>query len=492
MKKYLLIFGSIVMLIFSGCAGNNYQIGTPQVKQADNLKDYIIKKNKNAGTMIVYQIVAENPKETVISYRILRENSKFKTAQPIITVLDDAIEYCKYIGGHPIFGDQSIDTLKSLPSLFDSKYSNYIKQMNMQGKGLYEGFFKCESPADGFEIDYMLSNVEKDSWYSHFAGAYMSDYSRFFHIYHNKPQKIGYKSWFESKPIKDKVLKNESAKKNMGYDTNNPRPYSYQAIRYDRWYCSINGGKMYVSNKITNYKLMDINDYIIGAIDEGIKEYSGKNRQPYIFPLFKGKTYFICENSKQPDKSFTLIKDKNRLAYKDGTDRKYLQLRGVSFKKIAANNGDFGLLIGKSKAKVLKMSNAANRLALETLKTMSDKIEAEGNTIYETSYNGKDANGCKYASVIVKTFTQPTIYNFKQCGGQAIEPLGETGVETLTSEAKAQIEAISSSLKQMCKMQNHAEAKVNEYDIKCFKNPNSESYKMIILKDGLLISKKII
>ncbi len=250
-KQNLLLIGSIAAtVLFSGCAGT--QPSVPMTKDIKSFKDYIVKKRGNTSDVYEYNIIAEKPHQTIIEYRTRNEVPATRDARDVMKVLDDAKEYCQAIGGNGIYGDQAIKTINSLPTAFSVNYLGYKNEMRSQGFGHYDGFYKCASLKDDFEIDYMRDNIELQQ-NNMIGGGYMQTYSRYYHIIHDKPQKRASKLWLVNDEFKSYTNKYPTAKDAYRVDESG-QLITNMKNRFCSKYCSINGGKLYVANAPSSYK----------------------------------------------------------------------------------------------------------------------------------------------------------------------------------------------------------------------------------------------
>jgi hypothetical protein len=490
-KQNLLLIGSIAAtVLFSGCAGT--QPSVPMTKDIKSFKDYIVKKRGNTSDVYEYNIIAEKPHQTIIEYRTKNEVPATRDAGDVMEVLDDAKEYCQAIGGNGIYGDQAIKTINSLPTAFSVNYLGYKNEMRSQGFGHYDGFYKCASLKDGFEIEYMRDNIELQQS-NMIGGGYMQTYSRYYHIIHDKPQKRGSKLWLVNDKFKSIADKYPTAKDAYRVDESGQFDYKYERIGFAQKYCSINGGELYVANAPSSYKKMSIDDYYFVRLN--------KLRENRSVNIFMDRDYFWCENPNNLTKEFTLVHNGSKIDYKQGVAKEYLKTKGVSFEKAKVDTIPLKTLskpqevskdsvINNFNEKLASSLNVEKALATFTLASKNDTYKSVGQLEYETSYNGIETDGCEYASVTKTLMQNSTIHNFKQCNDGDVTYLGKTGVEELTDEAKEQLASMIKVLKSSCDLQNSATASINEFTFKCFKNPQSSSYKYVVLKDGKFLDIK--
>lgn len=479
--------GIAATVLFSGCVGTQ---PIPITKDIQSFKDYIAKKR--ADETGKYNIIAEKPHKTIIEYRTFNEPSDTAGARDIMEVLGDAKEYCQAIGGNGIYGDQSINELRKLPTAFSVDYIQHTRDMKRQGSGYYSGFYKCASAKDAFEIEYMKEPIALRQNHM-IGGGTLLTYSRYYLITHDNLQKnTNSKFWLQSKRYKDMVAEENTPEKYFDIDSTAQMPWRYEKITAAQKYCSYNGGNLYIANALSSYKKMDIEDYYFVRL-ERIKDTNTIN-------IFMDKDYVWCENPSNKVQEFTLVHNGPTIDFKKGVAKEYLKAKGVSFTNatsdtIPLKTSTQGKELSKetvateyNRKKIVDLG-VEQELAMYTLSTKTDTYKSIGQIQYETSYNGVEPDGCEYASVTKRMLQNAQIQNFKQCNGGQLSYIGRTGVEELTDEAKEKLQSVSKRLEASCKLQNQATAKINEFTFKCFKNPFNSSYKFIIMKDGKLISK---
>jgi|GEM_PF-1146576 len=483
MKKYnilLIISGIAAMVLFSGCGGKKPKPYIPDnplpiTSDIQSFKDYILKKRANKTTLD--NIIAEKPHQTIIEYRTY-EVLNLQIARDIMVALDDTREYCQAIGGNGIYGDQAIKKFEDLPNSssteYVNKYTYYQNEMTRQGLGRYSGFYKCASAKDGFEIEYMKDKIDLQQEY--ILGDNTLIYSRYYFITHDNPQKLNTKFWFKNDEYERRVGYKDAAEKAFREEDE----WEYEKGTGAQKYCSYHGGKLYIANVLSEYKKMDIEDYYFERLEQ-IKDKTNNK-------IFTNMDYFWCENPNNKAQEFTLVHNDTTLDFKKGVNKGYLKAKGVSLnqtKKLSKKTVEDKDVKNKSSLKV------ESELAKYTLSTTDERIRKIGPIIYETSYNGVRPDGCEYASVIMKIYQQVAdIHNFKQCSGKKMVYIG-TSVEELTDKEKEQIKSVGRSLRASCKLQNQATANINEFTVKCFKDPYKDYYKHIVLKNGKLITRYV-
>ncbi len=290
------------------------------------------------------------------------------------------------------------------------------------------------------------------------------------------------------------------------YDENGKEKWYYEKGMNAYAYCVANDGRFYIANARNGFQKSSFNDYLFYRLDE-IKKHTKTHKGTYLYKIFtRDNDVMWCEGLK--DNSFTLVHNDKTIRYYKGADPELLKSLGVNIsqtfspsktktknqkkKPDTASNTNIQnfISIPANFAEKMANSNIEKALALYTLSSKSDTVKNIGAIQYVTSYNGIEPDGCEYASVTKKSLQRNYIYNYRQCG-QAIEYLGETGVEELTDEAKEQFKQSAKQFENTCKLQNKARMQLNEFVMKCFKNPLTDSYKIIVLKDGKLISAEM-
>lgn len=474
-------------LVFAGCAVSD-QSRIVNIGQLNGLKDYI--GQKRATDTGSYDIIAERPYQTIIEYRTFNEPTNTADARDIMEVLGDANEYCQAIGGNGIYGDRSIRALQDLPTAFSIDYVGYRNEMNRQGLGHYGGFYKCASIKDGFEIEHMKDNIELRQDHM-IGGGYMRTYSRYYLLNHDKPQAFGLKTWMKSDKFIKYAAKHKKPADYFGIDSTARAPWKYERATGAQKLCTIRGGQLYIANALTKFGKMSVDDYLFTRLEQ----INGKS----TINMFMDKDYFWCENPSDKSEEFTLEHIGQDVYYKDGVDLEYLKSKGVSIQTVASEISSPKNLyvtdisksdvIAKSEQKHEVAVNLEKGLAAYTLASKSDMFKSVGQNTYETSYNGMEPDGCEYVSVTKRLLKSSDIHNFKQCKGGDVVYIGKTGVEELSDEAKDQLRMIGKRLEATCKLQNQATATLNEFTLKCFKNPSSNAIKTVVMKDGKMIAR---
>jgi hypothetical protein len=486
-KNIIITLTAILML--SGCMATQ-----PNVKLDKNItsfKEYI--NQKRADDVQHYNIIAELPHQSIIEYRTTNEQTTMRNASDVLEILDDAKEYCQAIGGNGIYGDQAIKTINQLPTAFSFAYQGYKNDMRSQGFGKYSGFYRCASAKDGFEIEYMKSNIGLRQRHI-IGGGYMQTYSRHYLITHKSLQKIGQKTWLHS-PKYRSYAEGKSPKEYFDVDEKSQATWRYEVNTGAQKYCTYNDGELYISNAVTKNKLMLIDDYYFTRLEQ-IKNKSSIN-------IFMTPEYLVCENSVKPQFAFVIEHPKQNTKYPqytltEGVDKDYLKAKGVVYEKIGA-----GTIPSKPSSQVQEISKSSvvsqakkkgatlvkneSRLAAQTLSSKLDTSVAMGELKYTTSYNGTLKDGCEYASVTKELYGQKYIENFKKCSRGDVEYIGRTSPNELTDEVEDQLTSVAETLIVNCKLNNQASANINEFTLKCVKNPYDNAYKILLLKDGMLL-----
>lgn len=242
---------------------------------------------------------------------------------------------------------------------------------------------------------------------------------------------------------------------------------------------------------------MSIDDYYYTRLEQ-IKDKNSIN-------IFMTPEYLVCENSAKPQFSFVIEHPQQNTKYPqytliEGVDKGYLKTKGVVYEKIGADTiplKQSPQVQEVSKSSVVSQANKQDialvknesRLAAQTLSSKLDTSVAMGELKYTTSYNGTLKDGCEYASVTKELYGQKYIENFKKCSRGDVEYIGQTSPNELTDEVKNQLALVADTLIVNCKLNNQASANINEFALKCIKNPYGNTYKILLLKDGLLLER---
>jgi len=488
-KNIIMTLTAILML--SGCMATQPNVKLD--KSITSFKEYI--NQKRADDVKHYNIIAELPHQSIIEYRTTNEQTTMRSASDVMEILDDAKEYCQAIGGNGIYGDQAIRTINQLPTAFSFAYQGYKNDMKTQGFGKYSGFYRCASAKDGFEIEYMKSSIGLRQRHI-IGGGYMQTYSRYYLITHKNLQKTGQKTWVYSSKYRNNA-EGKSPKEYFDVDENTQATWRYEVNTGAQKYCTYNDGELYISNAVTKNKLMLIDDYYFIRLEQ-IKNKSSIN-------IFMSPEYLVCENSAKPQFAFVIEHPKQNTKYPqytltEGVDKDYLKAKGVVYEKIGADTFSSKPLpqvqevskssvISQAKKQDVVFVKNESRLAAQTLSSKLDTTVVMGELKYTTSYNGTLKDGCEYASVTKELYSQKYIENFKKCSSGDVEYIGQTSPNELTDEVKDQLASVTDSLVTNCKLNNQASSNINEFSFKCIKNPYGNTYKILLLKDGMLLEK---
>ncbi|QNM88204.1 hypothetical protein [Aliarcobacter cryaerophilus] len=323
MRLLSVLFTITITFIFSGCvASQSTQIAN--IDKINSFRDYVIQKRSNeVGN---YDVVATTANKTLLELRVFNELTSTANATDVLKVLDDAKSYCKAKSGNIIYGDSAIATIENLPTAFSFDYIGYKNDMQKQGRGKFDGFLKCTNSSDGFEIEYMVDNVDlrRDDM---IGGGYMQTYSRFFLINHQKSQSSNQKTWQNnSKYIS--YEKDKSIKEILSIE-NNTTPWRYEKAMGAYKYCTFNGGVYLVKNQITKNEPMNIDEYLIqraNAMNKSQIECQEKRKQGqgcYIMShhTFTDNDTFYCKNQKYTELEFSLEHHNDSIFYKNSLEK---------------------------------------------------------------------------------------------------------------------------------------------------------------------------
>ena len=310
MKQILFILSCLATsFIFSGCATTPLQPNPSSFQQATSLKEYIALKR--GGETINYNVIAEREHQSIIEYRTYDEAMNVADARDIIEVLDDAKGYCERIQGKSIYGDKAIQALNARPTLLSLDYVSYKSTIREQGLGKYEGFYQCLSPNDGFSILSMKDNVELQQRAILGNKRDLKEtYSRFYLIQHNKVQSIGLKTWLKGSKYAQISSKYTSFEDLLDLEKNSSIfPWKYERITGAQKYCTYHGGELFVSNALTQFKPITMDEYLFMRLE---------TMNPTTINVFMNQETFTCKNKTTPAQSFTLIHTDKQLEYKKG------------------------------------------------------------------------------------------------------------------------------------------------------------------------------
>lgn len=325
----------------------------------------------------------------------------------------------------------------------------YRNKINAQGKGHYQGFYKCNSEKDGFAIDGMIGRGEIERRRLIGGGGYLLDYSRYYHVIHDKPQKQGAKIWFFNEERMNH-LKGVVIPEWFQVDKNNKTIFKPNGIRHIQELCEVKGGNLYIANSRTSHKTMSINDYYFALFKE-----------VELNQVSTEEDYLWCENPSNPSQEFTLHHEDTQeekypaLWYRSGVDKPFLKSKGVSFERAYTIKKEE--YRSKVKNNDEEYTHEEYQLASKTLTSKMDTFQMVGGIEYEGSYNGVEPDGCEYAGVKKTLLGAQEIYNFKSCRGQ-ISYVGKTGVEGLTREVKERFNASRQRFETICKRQVRQES----------------------------------
>lgn len=314
-------------LLFTGCASNQPKINFNTLY---GLKDYIVQKRANNADDGLLNIIAENKNETLIESRIFNQPTNLIEGDDIVAVLNDSSEYCQAIGGQSIYGDLAFQAIKKYPTSFNFDYVKHKTAMNKQGQGQYAGFFQCFSSKDGFQIDYMLHNVEWKQQHM-IGGGYMITYSHFFHITHDKEQKLGFKTWLFNANYQKKMKEYQTLADVFATTENGSVKWWYERAGAAQRFCTLQGGTLLISNAVTKYygsPIMSMDEYLLlrsklmrkNEIDCEAKRAKGEGCS-IVHVLYTHDDTFYCENKENKAQEFTLSHQNNLITYKTGLEK---------------------------------------------------------------------------------------------------------------------------------------------------------------------------
>ncbi|AOO64211.1 hypothetical protein [Sulfurospirillum halorespirans] len=310
MKQIHFILSSLAAsFMLGGCATTTSQPNPSPLQQATSLKEYIALKR--GGETINYNVIAEREYQSMIEYRTYDEAMNVADARDIMDVLDDAKGYCESIKGKSVYGDKAIQALNARPTLLSLDYVSYKSAMREQGLGKYEGFYQCLSSYDGFSIVSMKDNVElRQSSILGNKRDLKETYSRFYLIQHDKAQSLGLKTWLKGLKYAQISTKYASFEDLLDLEKNSSIfPWRYERIIGAQKYCTYHGGELFVSNALTQFKPVTMDEYLFMRLE---------TMNTTTINVFMNQETVTCKNKTTPAQSFTLIHTDKQLEYKKG------------------------------------------------------------------------------------------------------------------------------------------------------------------------------
>ena len=471
-KQVSLASVAILAFYLTGCGGS----GPVPVKKENvhNLKDYITQKHPKQ--VHSYHILGETPKYTLLSMTSNNVLEEYGGEGATLTkiVLDDLDGYCKMIGGESLYGSFAKSYMKTTNSIENIANSSYIKKAEQDN---YDGFFKCLSSKDGFEVKKIVNEVGYSSKHNTMSGMARSNYSRFYLVEHTKKQPVGYETkWLKNNPYKREAFAD------LGYrgfinGSNNVIPFSYNFVKSAQIACSYYGGKFYISNSLTHLKAMDYGEFLI------------QNAQLKKAPQFDKDTeeYFWCENAQDKSKDFQYVHKDGNLHFSQQTTQSFKQVHHINGSVSKIDSKLLNTTLSTQSQQPSETHNSIDRgekrLAEITIKTKQDIVDKTSVVGFETSYNGKNSNGCDIASVKTISPVETVIRSYRKCMNGPIEALGRTYQVDIDAISIA-YNAIEPSLIRNCKFQGKAIASMSEYGAtaQCVKDSGTNNMKITVLQ----------
>ena len=505
MKKTLISVGASILLL-TGCAGVspslNETFNKVQTKKG-GLKEYIVEANKNDYHGI--KIFADKPNETILKTRVYNVNGV--GISDIYKVTNQLSFYCKKIGGKWIYGKQYGYLLKRHGSVYINAILS-LKSVSQQIKAEesnYNGFGECEAGKNSFKVDYEIGRFAINT----------INWSRFYKVTFAKPQKVDDYIVRSFNALLHKNPYFKSWNNFLNYLKKHKRISAYgkgaNFLANSYIMCLSKGGKMYISNKNTNYKKMNFNNYVFKILDLYHNEYPYGTDGNYGIKELSlyagvGKNYYWCENNKYPQYSFTFTSHKDNYGWTYYTFKlgvsKYLKnitqikhnfnfsIQNNSLNKVKRNN--IVNKINASLGSVINSSPTSDRNAYNLARSIfmirGDISVANNPYIKYHGYYIGELGNCEYAAVEKKEAGIDRFYNFKKCGGN-IEYTGES-LKGLTQAEYNRFTPYMSGLKQSCETDGRALVQVNGYNLYCRSNKNG-GYKIFILNGKYQMIDKV-
>ncbi|QIR76364.1 hypothetical protein [Sulfurospirillum diekertiae] len=86
-------------------------------------------------------------------------------------------------------------------------------------------------------------------------------------------------------------------------------PWRYERITGAQKYCTYHGGELFVSNALTQFKPITMDEYLFMRLE---------TMNPTTINVFMNQETFTCKNKTTPAQSFILIHTDKQLEYKKG------------------------------------------------------------------------------------------------------------------------------------------------------------------------------
>lgn len=463
-----------ISVLMSGCLSAAPEVEVKS-ENVHNLKDYIVQKKPETGG--TYKILAEQTNKTVVSIRDYNQGGSQlgKDSATMMMFLSDTSGYCKMIGGTEVYGMQAISQLKKLSQSPTDMVEIY--KTLQKGNKDYEGFYKCQSSKDGFEVNYMIADIGFEDRPMVGGGGRLMDFSRYYMITHDKVQPIGYTNKQSYKQL-EKSINNQTMDQIVENST-----FRHTTIELSNSFCEHYDGQLYIANDLTDNKKMSFDDYIIAKSDNIRKDSS----LPYlvagsgIFDTIHPE-YFWCE-TKNKNKEFQLTHKDGKVSISKGDINDYIKANKINSSSVTSLK-DIDTQQVYVDEKLLSEEKALANMTFQSKQDMTKTTEMDR---YSTSYNGENINGCSLVTVTKNEGKRDIAkHNYKKCGNDEAKYIGLSPSSDMFHLGTVNL----NNLRQNCEAQGSAIAILDNDGLvaKCTQNKNMKGVKMIILKDDKLLS----
>ena len=193
-----------------------------------------------------------------------------------------------------------------------------------------------------------------------------------------------------------------------------------------------------------------------------------QNAQLEKTPQFDKDTeeYFWCENAHDKTKNFQYIHREGNLHFLQQDTQSFKQTHHIDG---STNTIDAKLINTISTDTTQEKSQTNNsfdrgekRLADMTIRTKQDIVDKTSVVGFETSYNGKNANGCDLASAKTISPAETVIRSYRKCMNGPTESLGRTYQVDIDAIVFA-YNALEASLIRNCKFRDRLKFRVSNF-----------------------------
>lgn len=393
-------------------------------------------------------------------------------------------KYCESIGGKATV-EKTKDRRIDNPNFKD------VICVAPEGKGFDASFVQ---PEKTYFADRYLKDPKEDTLKNTFMTMITQNHI-YLRVKHEKPQADSHarKGWYKEKSIDKKELKDLNG---MSFGA------AFHSEDLSAW-CKIKGGQYLMTTEDTQGYAVDFNSYLLNIVN-GIGEFA-TTRSP-------GRHW--CIDTKDKGDEFTAITQLNR--WRDGVD--FVVTSGVDRSQIKISTDPNPPYLFKTKKPLEEdemqaeapadLSVKASRqptppetdLAKRTLGAKNTTLSRTGGYVSEGMYLGPNAQGCDRAAV-ARTGDTPmnhqTLYgnashyqwimNYKQCGNDAVEFIGESVERTIPRSIESEYKRVLG----MCKIKGMAMGAYLGYDIDCQRQGSMAEpvYEMTVVKKDKLVGR---